>query len=72
MLRVAMTNNPYQGLKHHDHKKSGLPTVAMTNNPYQGLKLHYSEVVVAMTNNPYQGLKLNLNRNLFADVPYNS
>jgi hypothetical protein len=36
------------------------------------LKLHYSEVVVAMTNNPYQGLKLNLNRNLFADVPYNS
>ncbi|VXD23487.1 conserved hypothetical protein [Planktothrix serta PCC 8927] len=59
---VAITNNPYQGLKQEFllHTEP-TPTVAITNNPYQGLKpsneggaIFYR---VAITNNPYQGLK---------------
>ncbi len=60
---IAITNNPYQGLKRGIYSRHmDSRTIAITNNPYQGLKQISAKqefsVPIAITNNPYQGLKL--------------
>ena len=65
---VAITNNPYEGLKLETrlfYTRQSAASVAITNNPYEGLKQRWNPrkwgtVSVAITNNPYEGLKRRL------------
>ncbi len=62
--RVAITYNPFQGLKHTEFLLVTLKIlVAITYNPFQGLKrnnfvFRLNFLTVAITYNPFQGLKL--------------